>query len=131
MLTRADVYGTAYGRTTDQNTQTGAPASPASVLPSSAAAVTNSGPALRGINPLYGAALLVGGLVGYKLLREWGRPHDADKDVKIAVHNGLVVTGFALAGIPLAKGIANAIATNAPAWLAPIAHPVRDYVLNA
>lgn len=130
-LTRSDVYG--GGRTTDATTRSAAaPASPASTGPmSSASAVANSAAGLRGINPLLGAGVVVGGLIGYKLLREWGRDHDADKDIKVAAHNGFVITLFALAGIPLAKGIINAVTTNAPKQLQPYLQPVRDYTLNA
>lgn len=130
MLTRADVYGARYGKTTDQNTQTAAPANPASAGPSTSQQITNNGPK-AGISPLFGGIVVAGALVAYKLLREWGRDHDADKDVKIAVHNGLVITGFALAGIPIGKGIINAVADHSPAWLAPFTKPVRDYVVNA
>ena len=131
MLTRSDVYGAsnANGKTSDQAARAGgAPANPASAGPTTAQQV--SSPARAGITPLLGGLILLAIVVVYKLLREWGREADADKDVKIAFHNLVVVTILAGIGIPILKGILNAPLVNNPA-VAFIVQPVRDYFNNA
>lgn len=111
--TFADVYGSANGATYDQAALVGE--SNADVTSGQAVAGAGSSgagiqpinllPGLRGISPFAGALVIVGVLVAVKFLREWKAPEGELKEVKVGLHNVVVVTLMAVAGIPLVKGL--------------------------
>lgn len=84
-----------------------------------AAPATGVAAAVHGVNPLVAGAVLVGAIVGWKLLDEWGEPEAEFKRLHITLRSAIGVTMISLAGIPFAKAISDYGAARVRA-LAPI-----------
>lgn len=124
--TVADVYGSGNSASFQQGALIGPDneTTSASVSASSSQSplqTVNLLPALQGINPLVALVVLVGLIVGVKLLREWKAPEGDVKDVKVGAYFIIMSTLAAATGLPLLKGV-----------LAKYRIPgISDYVLTA